>query len=240
MSERSEPAVTVLVIEDEASLRDLYGRLLRLENYDVRFAADGEEGLRLALTTGADLIFLNLGLPKMHGLEVLRAMRSQGCHTPVLVVSGHSTLHDRVTCFEAGADDFVGKPFEWEEVVARSRALVRRSRPQGDIILRVGDLTVNETARSASRGGKPVTLSPIEFRLLTYLMRMSGIVVTTRMVARAVWGQSYPEHSRRYGNAVAILRRKIQGKGLGPPLLFTIPGVGFVLDPTYDDTPLPR
>jgi DNA-binding response OmpR family regulator len=227
-------SVTVLVVEDEPTLRSAFGRFLRDAGYDGQFAADGNAGLSLALEMRFDLIYLNLELPGRHGLEVLRELRRQGSPSAVIVVSGHASLAARLSAFEAGADDFIGKPFAWEELDARSRALVRRTTAQGDVLLHAGDLELNETRRTVVRAGQPITLTRIEYRLLEYLMRMMGRPVTTRMVARHVWGQEFPEYSRTYGNTMNMLRHKIQGPGIGPPVLHTVPGRGYVLDPDYE------
>jgi DNA-binding response OmpR family regulator len=227
-------AVTVLVVEDEPTLRSAFGRFLRDAGYDGQFAADGDVGLSLALSMRFDLIYLNLELPGLHGIEVLRELRRRGSEAPVIVVSGHATLAMRLSAFDAGADDFVGKPFAWEELDARSRALVRRTTAQGDVVLHAGDLELNETTRTVVRAGQTIALTRIEYRLLEYLMRMVGRAVTTRMVAHHVWGQEFPEYSRTYGNTMNTLRHKIQGPGIGPPVLHTLAGRGYVLDPDFD------
>jgi DNA-binding response OmpR family regulator len=227
--------VRVLVVEDEPTLRSAFGRFLREAGYDGQFAADGDAGLSLALTTRFDLIYLNLELPGRHGIEVLRELRRQGSASPVIVVSGHTTLAARLSAFDAGADDFIGKPFAWEELDARSRALVRRTTVHGDVILHAGDLELNETTRSVTRGGRTIALTRIEYRLLEYLMRMTGRPVNTRLVAYHVWGQEFPEYSRTYVNTMNTLRHKIQGPDVGPPLLHTLTGGrGYILDPEFD------
>jgi DNA-binding response OmpR family regulator len=228
--------LTVLVVEDEPTLRSAFERFLREAGYDGQFAADGDAGLSLALTMRFDLIYLNLELPGLHGIEVLRELRRQGSVAPVIVVSGHATLAARLSAFDAGADDFIGKPFAWEELDARSRALVRRTTAQGDVMLHAGDLVLNETTRSVTRAGQPIALTRIEYRLLEYFMRMAGRPVTTRMVAHQVWGQEFPEYSRTYGNTIATLRNKIQGPGVGAPVLHTVPGRGgeYILDPDFN------
>lgn len=233
MPDESPHSVTVLVVEDEPTLRSAFERFLRDSGYDGQFAADGNVGLSLALAMRFDLIYLNLELPGRHGLEVLRELRRQGCPSAVIVVSGHASLAARLSAFDAGADDFIRKPFAWDELDARSRALVRRTTAHGDVLLYADDLELNETRRTVVRGGQPITLTRIEYRLLEYLMRMMGRPVTTRMVASHVWGQEFPEYSRTYGNTMNTLRHKIQGPGIGRPVLHTLPGRGYVLDPDY-------
>jgi two-component system, OmpR family, response regulator MprA len=227
--------VTVLVVEDEPTLRSAFERFLREAGFDGHFAADGDAGLSLALRGHFDLIYLNLELPGKHGIDVLRELRRHGSDAAVIVVSGHATLEARLSAFDAGADDFIGKPFAWEELDARSRALVRRTTTQDDIVLHAGDLTLNETRRTVTRGGHPLALTRIEYRLLEYLMRMLGRPVTTRMIALHVWGQEFFEHSRTYTNTIGTLRHKIQGPDRGSALLHTLPaGRGYLLDPDYD------
>jgi DNA-binding response OmpR family regulator len=235
LSDEIPRALSVLVVEDEPTLRSAFERFLRDAGYDGQFAADGEAGLSLALAGHFDLIYLNLELPALHGIEVLRELRRQGRASPVIVVSGHATLEARLSAFDAGADDFIGKPFAWEELDARSRALVRRTTVQGDVILHAGDLVLNETTRSVARAGRPVALTRIEYRLLEYLMRMVGRPVTLRMIAHDVWGQEFFEHSRTYANTIGTLRHKIQGPDTGPPILHTLSGPhGYILDPDFD------
>jgi two-component system, OmpR family, response regulator MprA len=233
--------LTVLVVEDEPTLRAAFERFLRDAGYDGQFAADGGAGLALALSARFDLIYLNLELPGLHGIEVLRELRRQGSASAVIVISGHASLAARLSAFNAGADDFIGKPFAWEELDARSRALVRRTTAQGDVIVNAGDLQVNETRRTVTRAGQPIALTRIEYRLLEYLVRMVGRPVTTRLVAHHVWGQEFFESSRTYANTIGTLRHKIQGPGIGPPLLHTLPGGrGYVLDPDFtEDTSSP-
>jgi DNA-binding response OmpR family regulator len=242
LSDENPHALTVLVIEDEPTLRSAFERFLREAGYDGQFAADGGAGLALALAARFDLIYLNLELPGLHGIEVLRELRRQGSEAPVIVVSGHASLAARLSAFDAGADDFIGKPFAWEELDARSRALVRRTTAHGDVILHAGDLALNETRRTIARGGQPIALTRIEYRLLEYLMRMVGHPVTTRLIAHHVWGQEFFESSRTYANTIGTLRHKIQGPGIGAPVLHTLSGArGYLLDPdfTEEDTASP-
>jgi DNA-binding response OmpR family regulator len=231
--------VSVLVVEDQESIRELLSRLLRSEHYDVRFAEDGEIALELVRRFPPDLVCLNIELPKKNGMEVLSEMRETGIDIPVIILTGHDQVRDRVRGLEAGADDYMSKPFAWPELLARIRALVRRTvADSGAIVMRVDDLELDETSATVHRAGRHIELTRLEFRLLRYLMRNAGRVVTIKMIAAAVWEQTFTEHSRTYQNSLAALRRKIEGEDPSIPggprrLLHTIPGQGYILDPDY-------
>jgi DNA-binding response OmpR family regulator len=226
--------VSVLVVEDEQSIRDLLGRLLRGERYDVRFAEDGEVALDSVRKMPPDLICLNLELPKKNGMDVLAEMRQSGIDVPVIILTGHDQVRDRVRGLEAGADDYIAKPFAWPELLARIRALARRTvAANGAIVMRVDDLELDETSQTVHRAGRVIELTRLEFRLLRYLMRNAGRMVTIKMIAAAVWEQLYTDHSRTYQNSLAALRRKIGDAHGERPLLHTIPGRGYILDPDY-------
>jgi two-component system, OmpR family, response regulator len=223
--------VSVLVVEDQESIRALLSRLLRSEHYDVRFADDGEAGLDAIRRTPPDLVCLNIELPKKDGMEVLIEMRQNGIDIPVIILTGHDEVRDRVRALESGADDYMTKPFAWPELLARIRALTRRTvAASRAIVMRVDDLELDETSHTVHRAGRAIELTRLEFRLLRYLMRNAGRVVTITMIAAAVWEQTFTEHSRTYQNSLAALRRKIGGDR---PLLHTIPGRGYILDPDY-------
>jgi two-component system response regulator MprA len=231
--------VTVLVVEDEESIRDLLGRLLRGEHFNVRFAEDGEAGIDSVRRTPPDLVCLNIELPKKNGMDVLQEMRQAGIDIPVIILTGHDQVKDRVRGLEAGADDYITKPFAWPELLARIRALVRRTRTtSGALVMRVDTLELDETAQTVRRAGRSIDLTRLEFRLLRYLMRNAGRIVTIKMIAAAVWEQTFTDHSRTYQNSLAALRRKIEGEDPSVPggprrLLHTIPGRGYILDPDY-------
>jgi DNA-binding response OmpR family regulator len=232
-------SVTVLVVEDQESIRDLLSRLLRGEHFNVRFAEDGEAALEAVRRTPPDLVCLNIELPKKNGMDVLQEMRQSGIDIPVIILTGHDQVKDRVRGLEAGADDYITKPFAWPELLARIRALVRRTRTtSGALVMRVDTLELDETAQTVHRAGRPIDLTRLEFRLLRYLMRNAGRIVTIKMIAAAVWEQTFTDHSRTYQNSLAALRRKIEGEDPSVPggprrLLHTIPGRGYILDPDY-------
>jgi len=232
--------VSVLVVEDQESIRDLLGRLLRGEHFDVQFAEDGDAALDIVRhRPPPDLICLNIELPKKNGMDVLREMREAGIDIPVIILTGHDQVKDRVRGLEAGADDYISKPFAWPELLARIRALVRRTvTATGSLVMRVDTLELDETTQSVHRAGRTIDLTRLEFRLLRYLMRNAGRIVTIKMIAAAVWEQTFTDHSRTYQNSLAALRRKIEGEDPSIPggprrLLHTIPGRGYILDPDY-------
>jgi two-component system, OmpR family, response regulator MprA len=231
--------VSVLVVEDQESIRDLLGRLLRSEHFDVQFAEDGDAALETVRHRPPDLVCLNIELPKKNGMDVLREMRETGIDIPVIILTGHDQVKDRVRGLEAGADDYMSKPFAWPELLARIRALVRRTvSTEGALVMRVDSLELDETSQSVHRAGRIIELTRLEFRLLRYLMRNAGRIVTIKMIAAAVWEQTFTDHSRTYQNSLAALRRKIEGEDPSVPggprrLLHTIPGRGYILDPDY-------
>jgi DNA-binding response OmpR family regulator len=226
--------VSVLVVEDQESIRELLARLLKGEHYDVRFAEDGEVALESLRRTPPDLVCLNIELPKKNGMDVLAEMRQEGIDVPVIILTGHDQVRDRVRGLEAGADDYIAKPFAWPELLARIRALARRTvAASGAIVMRVDDLELDETSQTVHRAGRHIELTRLEFRLLRYLMRNAGRIVTIKMIAAAVWEQLYTDHSRTYQNSLAALRRKISDPEGRRPLLHTIPGRGYILDPDY-------
>jgi DNA-binding response OmpR family regulator len=231
--------VSVLVVEDQESIRELLGRLLRGEHFDVRFAEDGDAALDSVRHTPPDLVCLNIELPKKNGMDVLHEMRQTGIDIPVIILTGHDQVKDRVRGLEAGADDYIAKPFAWPELLARIRALVRRTvTSSGALVMRTDTLELDETSHTVHRGGHAIELTRLEFRLLRYLMRNAGRIVTIKMIAAAVWEQTFTDHSRTYQNSLAALRRKIEGDDPSVPggprrLLHTIPGRGYILDPDY-------
>lgn len=231
--------VSVLVVEDQESIRELLGRLLKSEHFYVQFAEDGDAALERVRHAPPDLVCLNIELPKKSGLDVLQEMRQAGIDIPVIILTGHDQVKDRVRGLDAGADDYIAKPFAWPELLARIRALVRRTvTAEGALVMRVDSLELDETSHTVHRAGRLIELTRLEFRLLRYLMRNAGRIVTIKMIAAAVWEQTFTDHSRTYQNSLAALRRKIEGEDPSVPggprrLLHTIPGRGYILDPDY-------
>ena len=220
----------VLVVEDEQKVGDALQEGLTGEGYDVVVERTGEGAFYRVKTEAFDVILLDLMLPGRDGLEVLRTLRNGGVDTPVLVLTARDTLEDRVLGLDGGADDYLVKPFAFEEMLARIRALLRRPRFSEALHFGVGDLTMDLVSRKVTRGGERVDLTVREFELLEYLMRHEGQVVSRGTLARDVWketGRSTPLDNV-IDVHIARLRRKIDS-GPAPKLVHTVRGVGFML-----------
>jgi heavy metal response regulator len=220
----------VLVVEDELRVRSFVERGLREAGFAVDVAVDGEDGLRLALVNPYDVIVLDLMLPKRDGLSVLRELRSAGRATPVLVLSARDEVDDRVRGLDAGADDYLPKPFAFAELLARVRALLRRgtARPS---LLEVADLRVDLLSRKAERAGAKLDLTQKEFALLEYLARHAGEVVTRTMISEHVWDMNFDSFSNVIDVYIRYLRRKID-EPFEKKLIHTRRGVGYMLSAT--------
>ena len=218
----------ILVVEDEKKVASFIKKGLEEEGYAVDVAADGEEGLAMALTRVHDLIILDIRLPRMDGLCVLQAIRQDGMTAPVLLLTVRATIEDKVLGLDAGADDYLTKPFAFQELVARVRALLRRRLEVEPTVLRIGDLTLDPARRTVSRGGEKIDLTPREFALLDYFMRNPGRVLTRTMITEHVWDYSFDTSTNVIDVYVNYLRRKIDA-GREPKLLHTVRGVGYVL-----------
>jgi len=195
----------------------------------VDLAEDGEQALALARSVSYDAIVLDLGLPDRDGLEVLREIRARGCPAPVLVLTARDAVEDRVRGLDGGADDYLGKPFAFAELLARLRVLLRRGAPQSSV-LRVGDLVLDAAARRAERAGRPLDLTAKEFALLEYLVRHAGEVVTRTMIAEHVWNLDFDSFSNVIDVYIRYLRRKIDDP-FETKLIHTRRGIGYVLQP---------
>ena len=218
----------VLIVEDYAVLRESLARGLRDTGYAVDAAADGGDGLFLAQQQPYDVVILDLMLPGLGGLDVLRRLRAAGDTTPVLVLTAKDALPDRVAGLDAGADDYLVKPFAFDELAARVRALVRRRYERRDPVIRIGDLEIDTRARSARRGGEVIALSAREYALLEYLAHRTGHVVTRG----ELWDHVYDFAAEPGSNVVDVfishLRRKIDG-GRDKKLIHTRRGQGYLL-----------
>jgi DNA-binding response OmpR family regulator len=218
----------VLVIEDFDLLRDSIAQGLREEGFAVDTASDGEEGLWHATSGGFDVVILDLMLPKVDGLSVLKQLRNRDTQTHVLVLTAKDTTEDKIRGLDLGADDYLVKPFRFEELLARVRALVRRKYEKKSPVIRVGDLEINTLSKSAWRAGETVALSAREYALLEYLaMRENHVVSRTE-----IWEHVYDFHSEADSNVVDVyvghLRRKLEKPGL-EKLIHTRRGMGYVL-----------
>jgi DNA-binding response OmpR family regulator len=205
----------VLVVEDERRLAQLVRRVLGEEGHTVDLAYDGEEGLQMGLEGTHDVIVLDIMLPQIDGLEVCKSLRRNRVDTPVLLLTALDGVDDRVRGLDAGADDYLPKPFAFQELLARLRALSRRRvQPRDPQELAVGDLTLDLRRRRAQRNGTPIELSPKEFSLLEFLMRNQGRVVTRTQILDHLWGYDFATDSNLVDVYVAYLRRKVdKGKG---------------------------
>jgi two-component system response regulator MprA len=216
------------VVDDDEALRNAVRRALRLEGYDVELAGDGAEGLAHLAGLGADLVVLDVLMPILDGITVCRRLRESGDRTPVLMLTARDAVADRVVGLDAGADDYLTKPFALEELLARVRALLRRSSPEHEGALRVDDLELNPRTRRVTRGDRALELTRTEFALLELLMRNTGMVLTRDAIHERVWGFDEAYGSNTLDVYVGYLRRKTEAGGEAR-LIHTVRGVGFVL-----------
>jgi DNA-binding response OmpR family regulator len=217
----------VLVVEDDEEITQALARSLRMEGYDVRTAADGHGALQEAATYVPDLVILDLGLPGLDGLDVAKSLRRDD-DVPILMLTARDALENRVEGLDAGADDYLVKPFERQELLARMRALLRRRPPRGTASLRVADLVLNPDTHEVHRSERTVELTQREFELLEYLMRNERIVISRQRLLDEVWGYDPFSTTNTIEVFVSNLRRKLESGG-EPRLLHTIRGAGYVL-----------
>ena len=229
MNKRDEQSGLVLLVEDNRGISETVGEFLERRGYSVDYAADGVSGLHLAVSNSYDVIVLDLMLPGMDGLDVCRKLRQEAKKsTPVLMLTARDTLEDKVTGLDAGADDYLVKPFEVKELEARVRALIRRDRRQvSQEVLRVGDLVLDTATLRLTRAGKDMAVSPIGLKLLTILMRESPRVVSRRDIEREVWGDMLPDSDTLRSHLYN--RRRVIDKPFQTTLLHTIHSAGYRL-----------
>jgi len=232
-----DPIPKVLVVDDEPNIRELVQVALKFHGCAVTTSATGLDALALAEADRPDLIVLDVMLPDIDGFEVCRRLRADANDVPVIFLTARDTTSDTVTGLTLGGDDYITKPFSVEALVARVRAVLRRASKQQDGgggaadggTLRVADLELDEDHWTVRRGGVAVELSPTEFRLLAYLMRNQGLMLTRKQLLENVWGWEYAGQSQVLETYVSYLRRKLDP--LGPPLIHTQRGVGYSLRP---------
>jgi two-component system, OmpR family, response regulator MprA len=217
----------VLVVEDDEDIALAVQRSLRMEGYEVRLAGDGEAALDAAVAFMPDMVILDLGLPKLDGIEVARRLRADG-DVPILMLTARDALDSRVEGLDSGADDYLVKPFERQELLARLRALLRRRPPRGSRSYVVGDLSLNPDTHEVRRSDRDIELTQREFELLEYLMRNERIVVPRQRLLEEVWGYDPFATTNTIEVFVSNLRRKLEAGG-EPRLLHTIRGAGYVL-----------
>jgi two-component system response regulator MprA len=219
----------VLVVDDEPAVRESIERVLRHDGFEVAVAADGREAIRRLAVVRPDVVLLDVLMPQIDGLEVCRRMRDTGDRTPVLMLTARDAVNDRVAGLEAGADDYLAKPFALEELLARVRALLRRSGWEGDRqVLRFGDLELDPAAHEVSRGERRIELTLTEFLLLELFLHHPRQVLTREVIFDRVWGYDFGPGSNSLEVYMGYLRRKTEAAG-EPRLLHTIRGVGYVL-----------
>jgi two-component system response regulator MprA len=219
----------VLVVEDDAAVRRSVERALSFEGYQVVTAGDGMAGLLAVADKAPDLVVLDVMMPVLDGLAVCRRLRDAGDRTPILMLTARHELDDRVAGLDAGADDYLVKPFALQELLARVRALLRRSNPSDDAqSLRVGDLVLNPAARTVRRAGRAIELTKTEFDLLELLMLNARIVLTRDTIYERIWGIDFETSSNSLDVYVGYLRRKTEGSG-ETRLIHTVRGVGYVV-----------
>lgn len=224
--------VRVLVVDDEPNLTELLSMALRYEGWDVRTAGTGMAAVRAAREFGPDAVALDMMLPDFDGLEVLRRMRAHHPNIPVLFLTAKDAVEDRVAGLTAGGDDYVTKPFSLEEVVARLRALMRRTAvmaEESSSLLTVGDLTLDEDSHEVTRAGRPIQLTATEFELLRYLMRNPKRVLSKAQILDRVWNYDFGGQANVVELYISYLRKKIDAGR--EPMIHTMRGVGYVLKP---------
>ena len=218
----------ILVVEDEKKLAAFIRQGLQEEGYAVDVASDGEEGLTMALDGVHDLIILDIGLPKKDGLQVLHELRKTKSTPPVLFLTVRATIEDKVLGLDSGADDYLAKPFAFQELLARVRALLRRRAEGGSPVLKFGDLTLDPARHTVFRGEKRIELTSKEFALLDYFLRNPGRVLTRTMILEHIWDYEFDPGTNVVDVYVNYLRRKIDSGG-EPRLIQTVRGVGYML-----------
>ena len=218
----------ILVVEDEKKVASFMRRGLEAEHYQVDVVHDGESGLRCIFDQEYDLVILDVMLPKRDGLSVLEEVRKRQVQVPILMVTARDAVTDKVTGLDRGADDYVTKPFAFEELVARVRALLRRGTPVQSPVLTLGDLSLDPVSREVSRAGQRIEMTGKEFALLEFFMRQPGRVLSRALIAQHVWGVDFDTFTNVIDVYVNYLRKKIDA-AFEPKLLQTVRGVGYVL-----------
>ena len=227
----SESKPRVLVVDDDRAVRDSLRRSLEFNGYDVVLAADGAEGLVAVGAQHPDVVVIDVMMPRLDGIETTRALRAAGNDVPVLVLTARDAVGERVVGLDAGADDYLTKPFALEELLARLRALLRRVVPEEGAdgeVLTFADLTMDVASRDVARGGRAIELTRTEFTLLEMFLRRPRRVLDRSFILEEVWGYDFPTSANSLEVYVGYLRRKTEAEG-EPRLIQTVRGVGYVL-----------
>lgn len=218
----------MLVVDDDPGICDSLDRALRREGYEVAIAQDGELALRAVGEKAPDALILDVAMPRLDGLSVCRRLRADGNRVPILVLTARHSLGDRVAGLDAGADDYVVKPFALEELLARLRSLLRRAAPASESeVLTLDDLSLDPRARTATRAGQAIDLTRTEYELLELFLRNSGQVLTRELIFDRVWGYDFGNTSNSLDVYIGYLRRKTEADGLSR-LIHTVRGIGYV------------
>ncbi len=218
----------LLIVEDDAGIAQFLNQGLSEAGYAVDVVEDGVSGLDYALATDYDVLVIDIQLPQLNGLELLKKLRSHQIQSPVLLLTARDTVQDRVQGLDAGADDYLVKPFDFSELLARIRALLRRPPLQTETVLRVGDLEMDTAQRWVRRQNRTIDLSPREFALLEYLMRHPQQVLSRTQIAQHVWSFDFSSDFKVIDVYIGYLRRKIEAQG-EQPLIHTVRGVGYCI-----------
>ena len=216
----------ILIVEDDAKIADGIRRGLVEQHYSVDIAPDGEEGEYLANTNDYDVIVLDIMLPKMNGWEVLRSLRESGLKTPILMLTALDSVEDKIRGLDYGADDYLTKPFNFGEFLARIRSLTRRQSDQKTSTISIADLTIDTASRSVVRSSKKINLSAKEFALLEYFMMNPNKVLTREMISEHVWDMNFDPQSNVIDSFIRFLRQKVD-KEFSPELIHTVRGAGY-------------
>lgn len=219
----------ILVVEDEDKIREYLKKGLVEQGYTVDTASEGDSGVHLACTGNYDLVVLDVMLPYQDGWQIVKKMRAQQCHTPVLFLTARDAVNDRVKGFELGGDDYLVKPFAFSEFLARVRSLLRRGPPRKIEHLALDDLEIDVMRHRVVRSGKPLDLTPKEFSLLSLLVQRTGEVISRTLIAEQVWDMNFDSDTNVVDVAVARLRKKVD-EGFEHKLIHTVRGVGYVAE----------
>lgn len=221
--------MVILVVEDEVKITRFIKKGLEMEHYTVEVAYDGEEGLAKAEINNYDLIILDIMLPKMDGFDVCKKLREAKIETPIIMLTARNMIEDKIKGLDAGADDYLIKPFAFGELLARIRALLRREKTVKSTKLQVGDLIIDPANHEVSRNGKEISLSSKEYRLLDYMMRRPGHVCTRTMIGEHIWGYNFTDDSNVIDVYISYLRKKID-TGFKVKLIHTVRDIGYKIE----------
>ena len=224
--------MAILIIEDEKKLVDILQIALKGERYSVEVAYDGETGLAKAMKNNYTLILLDIMLPKKDGFAICKELRDHQIHTPIIMLTARGTIEDRVNGLDVGADDYLIKPFGFDELFARIRAVLRRRRTTDADITKVADVIMDKKKHEVTRAGKVILLTPKEYKLLDILLSNQGEAINRRKLIDYAWGPGFKESNNELNVHIRYLRTKIdgaKGKEKNKPLIYTVRGVGFVL-----------